>query len=239
MIANETKRAVVTGASSGIGRAIVKELAVEGWMVLAVARRGDRLEELAAETGAAEGKVIPLAVDLTQPEALPRIITGAKQSLGGLDLLVNNAGTSCISAFAEMPEDKLDEILDLNVRALMRLSRCAIPLLADSSHGQIINIASVAARIPMETLAVYCASKAAVVMFTKVLAKELAPQKIRVNALSPAGTNTELFAKLGSTLDTSGFITAEDQARMVIALTKLPVGIDVVELEAHQRFNTV
>lgn len=236
MSTNETNRAVVTGASSGIGRSVVKELVAEGWTVLAVARRDDRLSELAEE---ANGKVSPLALDLTQQDAPARIVTAAGEKLGGLDLLVNNAGTSCISSFADMPEDKLDEILDLNVRALMRLTRAAIPLLAQSSHGQVINIASVAARLPMETLAVYCASKAAVVMFTKVLARELAPQKIRVNALSPAGTNTELFEKLGSTLDTSGFITAEDQARMVVALTKLPVGIDVVELEAHQRFNTV
>lgn len=232
----DVKRAVVTGASSGIGRAIATELAAEGWTVLAVARRVDRLDQLTAK---ASGKIVPLSLDLTAANAPEQVFAAATEQLGGLDLLVNNAGTSHIGPFADIPEDKLDEVLGLNVRALMRLTRAAIPLLEKSSNAQIINIASVAARIPMETLAVYCASKAAVVMFSKVLALELAAHKIRVNALSPAGTNTELFEKLGSTLDTSGFISAEDQARMVVALTQLPAGIDVVEVEAHQRFNTV
>lgn len=236
MTAIETRRAVVTGASSGIGLAVAQALSAEGWKVLAVARRADRLDALARNAG---GMILPLAVDLTTSDAPAQVIAAAAERLGGLDLLVNNAGTSYIGEFADMSEDKLDGVLDLNIRALMRITRAAIPLLERSSHGQVINIASVAARVPMETLAVYCASKAAVVMFSRVLAKELACKKIRVNALSPAGTNTELFEKLGSTLDTSGFISAEDQARALVALTNLPGGIDVVEFETHQRFNTV
>lgn len=230
------KRAVVTGASSGIGHETVVELVNNGWAVLAVARRADRLDQLVERAG---GSVMPLALDLTADDAPNRVVKTATEKLGGLDLLVNNAGTSWIGSFAEMPDEKLDEVLGLNVRALMRLTRAAIPLLEESSHAQIINVASVAARVPMETIAVYCASKAAVVMFSRVMAKELAAQEIRVNALSPSGTNTELFEKVGAELDTSGFIPAQDQARTIVALTKLPEGIDVVEVEAHQRFNTI
>jgi len=228
-------RAIVTGASSGIGRAAALLLAENGWKVLAAARRADRLETLAAQ---AEGRIIPLAIDITETDAPRHLMSAAQNELDGLDLLVNNAGCSWIGDFAEMPDEQLDRVIDLNVRSLMRLSRAAIPLLEQSERAQIINVASIVAHVPLATIAVYCATKAAVVMFTRVLAKELAPRKIRVNALSPSGTNTEIFEKSGgSSTDSSQFIPPEDQARMILELTRLPAGIDVVEIVSDQRFN--
>src|SRR5688572_26145151 len=123
------KRAVVTGASSGIGYATAVELMREGWAVLAVGRRADRLAVLESHAG---GPISTLALDVTDEDAPARIMAFAQERLGGLDLLVNNAGTSCISPLIDTSDEQLDEVLDTNVRAVMRLTRAAIPLLERS-----------------------------------------------------------------------------------------------------------
>jgi meso-butanediol dehydrogenase / (S,S)-butanediol dehydrogenase / diacetyl reductase len=228
------KRAIVTGASSGIGREAVRLLAQDGWQVMAVARRGDRLSELAKEL---PDKVIAHAADITADGVPEKVIAAAAAKMGGLDLLVNNAGTSWVAAFADIPTDRLDAILNLNVRALMLMCRAAISEL-EKTRGQIINVSSVADRLPMETLAVYCASKAAATMFNKALAKELGSKKIRVNLLSPCGTDTEIFSKAnGSQPDAKYLIPARDMAQLVVLLTKLPETLDLGELAPHQRYS--
>ena len=230
---NHNKRAIVTGASSGIGRQVVAQLVAESWRVLAVARRADRLRALADQL---EGQVFPWTADVAADGSATAIIDAARDQLGGLDLLVNNAGTSWVGPMAQMPDEAIDEILNLNVRGLILMCRAAIPLLARSGAGQIINISSVAADLAMETLAVYCASKAAVSMFSRVLAKELAPQRIRVNTLSPCGTDTEIFAKMGVEVDQNQLVSAGDMARLVVLLTQLPEGLEISELITHKRF---
>lgn len=227
------KPALVTGASSGIGAAVVEELVADGWQVLAVARRSQRLEDLRQKLGDA---VVPMSIDVTQPDAPQRLIEEAVSRMGGLELLVNNAGMSYLGDFAQMPEMKIDELLDLNVRSLMKVCRAAISPLRESG-GQIINVGSLAAHMPMTTIAVYCATKAAVITFSRVLAKELAASGIRVNCFSPTGTNTELFENVGSEVDASQFVSAEAQAKMLVSLTKLPDGLDVLEVITDQRFN--
>ena len=138
---------------------------------------------------------------------------------------------------ASMPDADLDRVMNLNVNSLMRMCRQAIPLLKKSAKGQIINIGSLAAHEPMETIAVYCASKAAVLMFSKVLAKELAPEKIRVNVLSPTGTDTNLFKTVGVKIDKNTLVSAEHMAETAILLTELPGNVEVVELLTHKRFS--
>jgi len=229
------QRAIVTGASSGIGREIAKQFAGEGWRVLAVARRMDLLETLAGE---GEGRIVPLACDLVADGAPGEVFAAAGERFGGVDLLVNNAGVSWAAEMTEMPDDKLDEILNLNVRALMRMCREAIPVLEASENGQIINVSSIAANLPMETIAVYCASKAAVNMFSRVLAKELAPRGIRVNVLSPPGTDTEIFEKAGAEIDEEGrkgLIPADEMARVAVLMTEWPASVDMGELIVHKQ----
>jgi NADP-dependent 3-hydroxy acid dehydrogenase YdfG len=225
--------AVVTGASSGIGQEIAKQLAWEGWRVLAVARRAERLQELA---GQRDGRIIPCACDITTDDAPAAVFKAAENHFQGLDLLVNNAGVSWVSKLAEMPDNRLDAILNLNVRALMRMCRESVPLLSSSSRGQIINVSSVAAHVPMESLSAYCASKAAVNMFSRVLAKELAEQGIRVNVLSPTGTDTELFSVVGIEVEVDALVPADEMARMAILMTQFPDSVDVGEVVAKKRF---
>jgi NAD(P)-dependent dehydrogenase (short-subunit alcohol dehydrogenase family) len=231
----DRRRAIVTGASSGIGREIAKQFAEEGWRVMAVARRADLLESLAGE---GNGRIVPFACDLVKDETPGEVFALAEREFGGVDLLVNNAGVSWVAETADTPDEKLDEILDLNVRALMRMCREAIPTLAASGSGQIINVSSVAAHLSMMGLAVYCSSKAAVNMFSRVLAKELAPRGIRVNVLSPPGTDTEIFGKAGVEVDSinrDALIPAGEMARMAVLMTQWPASVDMGELVIHKQ----
>jgi NAD(P)-dependent dehydrogenase (short-subunit alcohol dehydrogenase family) len=232
----DNKRAIVTGASSGIGREIVRQLAEDGWRVLAVARRAERLKELEKD---GSGRIVGFPADISAEGAAEAVVSAAAEKIGGLDLLVNNAGTSWVGPFAGMPTEKIDEVMHLNVRALMLMCRAAIPILEKSEPGQIINVSSIADRIPMEGLAVYCSSKAAVSMFTKVLAKELAPKKIRVNLLAPCGTDTEIFDKAGVKIDSSHLVSPREMAELVGMLIKVPQGIDLPEIITQRRFEPV
>ena len=141
-------RAIVTGASSGIGYEIAKQLAEKGWGVLGVS-----YDAMAENTA---GGVIPYKANLLNEGVHSEIISTAREKLGGLDLLVNNAGGSWVGNFEDMPTEDIDRVLGLNLRSLMLMCRESVPLLAESDRGQIINIASQAAHTPMETIAVYC-----------------------------------------------------------------------------------
>ncbi len=234
MTKESAKRGVVTGAGSGIGREIARQLAAEGWSVLAVDVKPDPIKALADEAG---GTIKPFAADVAADGSAEKIIAAAGEQLGGLDLLVNNAGCSWVGAFVDMPTEKIDFVLNLNVRGLTLLCREAIGLLRSSARGQIINVASVGAHLPMETIAVYCASKAAVLQFSRVLAKELAPEKIRVDVLSPAGTDTAMFETVGVDIDRSLLVPAPDMARMAVLMTQWPEGLDVGEVLTQKRFS--
>ena len=227
-------RAIVTGANSGIGFEVTKQLAADGWGLLAVDLQVDSLSPLVKESS---GRIISHRADIAPDGKAEKIVAMAQDKLGGLDLLVNNAGTSWVGQFADMPTADMDRILRVNVRALMLLCQAAVPLLEKSECGQIINIGSLTAHLPQETIAVYSASKAAVLGFSRSLAKELAPRGIRVNVLSPCGTDTAIFKKTGSIVDRKLLVPAPDMATLVLMLTKLPNGVDIGEIVPHQRLD--
>jgi NADP-dependent 3-hydroxy acid dehydrogenase YdfG len=233
MTTNNSRKAIVTGAGSGIGREVSRELVAQGWTVLGVDLQLDRVQALEKETN---GKVIPLQADISHDGISQKIMSVAEKKMGGLDLLVNNAGTSWVGQFEDMSVEKIDTVLNVNVRALILLCQQAIGLLKKSSSGQIINIASIAAQVPMETLALYCSSKAAVSMFSKVLAKELAEDKIRVNSFCPTGTDTELFQKVGVDIDRDTLVSATDMAKTIVNLTTLPESVEMGEVIMQKRF---
>lgn len=192
-------RALVTGASSGIGRATALHLAANGWHVAAVARDLARLEELVCE---ANGKIVAVPADLATPEGPAEAVDGASTLLGGLDALVNAAGVIDSGAIGDVDVERFDAVMHLNVSAVYAITRAAMPALRASTRpATIVNISSVAGLRPFPNLAAYCVSKAALDQLTRCLAIELAPEGIRVNAVNPGVVVTELHKRGGMSDD--------------------------------------
>ena len=177
------RRAIVTGAASGIGRAAAELFASEGASVLAV----DRPE---AELHFTSSDIRPLGLDITGQDAPREIVETAIASFGGLDILYNNAGVGHSKPAAEMSDEAFDHVLAVNLRAVFRLCREAIPFLIQSDHGRIISTSSVMANGTDYGLTAYCASKAGVLGLTRTLALELGKHGVTVNAVLPGAIAT-------------------------------------------------
>ncbi len=183
--------AIVTGASSGIGLALSRALAREGYPVLAVARRRERLEALAAEVAAAGGRVEVLAQDLEADGAADAVVRRAAE-LGDVELLVNNAGLGDHAPFADHPLARALTTIRVNVTALVELTHRLLPALT-ARRGGVINIASTGAFQPVPWFAVYAATKSFVLHFSEALSVELRGRGVRVLALCPGPVATEFM----------------------------------------------
>ena len=191
MTQNLPRLAVVTGASSGIGAALVRALAARGEPVLAVARRAERLHGLAAEALAAgHATVHPLALDLTVDGAA-EVLAAEARRLGIPGLLVNNAGLGAYGPFEAGDTVRAAEMIRLNCEALVLCTHALLPDLKASGDAVILNVASAAAFQPTPFMAVYGASKAFVVSFTEALDEELRGQGVRALAFCPGPVATE------------------------------------------------
>lgn len=189
---SEELRALVTGASSGIGMAFARALRARGERLVLVARRRDRLERLAAELGG-EGQAAVVVQDLAAAGAAARLLVEVRARGFAVDLLVNNAGVGHTSRFDRQPAELARAMVDLNVRALTELTRAVLPEMVARRRGRIVNVASNAAFQPIPYMAVYAATKAYVVSFTEALATELRGTGVRVQALCPGITATEFL----------------------------------------------
>lgn len=187
--------ALITGASSGIGAAMVRELGRAGIPQVVVARRGDRLEELAA----AFPDVEVLAADLADPAGLAAVEARLIDAQRPIDLVVNNAGFGTSGTFAELDADRLDEEVRLNIGALTRLSRAALGVMVPRKRGFLLNVSSVAGFQPAPRLAVYAATKAYVTSLSESLHEEVRGTGVKVTALCPGLTRTEFQQVSSST----------------------------------------
>ncbi len=190
--------AVVTGASSGIGREFARLAAKDGRDVVLVARRRDRLEELASELTRGFGVgAFPLPADLSEPDAPGRIFRESTEHAAEVDLLVNAAGLGVHGFFADTPLEKELETIRVNVLALTELTKLFLPGMLARRRGVIVNLASTAAFQPGPLMAVYYATKAYVLSFTEALAEELHGTGVTATALCPGPTLTEFQEKAG------------------------------------------
>lgn len=185
-------RALITGASSGIGSAFARALRGRGEKLILVARRRDRLEALAADLGG-EAQATVISLDLAAPGAAERLAAEVESRGLVVDLLVNNAGMGHTSPFGAQPLDLVRAMIDLNVRALTELTRVFLPGMVARGRGRIVNVASNAAFQPVPYLNVYAATKAYVLSFTEGLASELKGTGVVVQALCPGLTATEFL----------------------------------------------
>ncbi|WP_087484465.1 SDR family oxidoreductase [Brachybacterium massiliense] len=183
--------AVVTGASSGIGRATARRLVEEGWHVLAVARREDRLEELAAETGCEV-----LAVDITADDSVDRLVARARELFGsGLNAVVHVAGGALgVETAAEADLEKWQRMYDINVLGTVRVTRALLPALRESGRGDLLFVTSVAGHEAYPGGSGYNAAKAGEHMLAGALRLELNGERIRVIEIAPGMVRTEEFS---------------------------------------------
>ena len=187
---------IVTGASSGIGRATAVRFAREGAAVLAVGRERLALEDVAAEIERGGGRCQPLEADVTSADGPSRIVAAAERAFGGLSALVNAAGIIGSGTVESTGDEAWDQMMDINVRAPFRLMRAAIPLLA-ASGGAVVNVSSVTGVRAFPGVLAYCVSKAAVDQLTRCAALELASRGVRVNAVNPGVVVTNLHRRSG------------------------------------------
>ncbi len=190
------KRALVTGASSGIGRAVALELAHSGVDLVLVARREDRLADVASDVSQLGRKVENVVGDVTDPLVRRRALDTARDTLGGLDIVVNNAGVGAHGRFADASPERLRTIMEVNFFAAVELTRGALPLLREGRQPIIVNIGSILGHRACPHKSEYAASKFALHGFSEALRAECAPVGIDVLVVAAGPTDTEHFDTL-------------------------------------------
>ncbi len=190
---------LITGASSGIGRELALLFASHGWDLTIVARRRELLEELAGRCRAQHGAEVRCIVrDLTEPDAAQALYGEVSGAGIEIEILVNNAGVAETGAFAEIPLERHEQLVQLNVAALTSLTRLFVAPMVARGRGRILNVASVASFQPVPALAAYAASKAYVLSLSEALCEELRGTGVTVTALCPGITRTELVDRAQS-----------------------------------------
>jgi NAD(P)-dependent dehydrogenase (short-subunit alcohol dehydrogenase family) len=215
----EGKVALISGAGSGIGRATAELFAAEGAAVAVLDLRIEAAEETVDKIVADGGRAVTLAANVAVAEEVEAAVTGAVATLGRLDVLYNNAGVDSRGSVAEATEDDWDRAFAVNAKGTFLLSRAAIPYMIQAGGGSIINQGSVAALVGVPNFAAYCAAKGAVVALTRSMAVDLAPQRIRVNAICPGTVYTPLMEPM---LRARG--DGDLQAGLAKTLLKYPIG---------------
>ncbi len=182
---------LITGASSGIGRAAARAYAAQGAHIVLAARRDEQLQEAAREVQALGVRALAVRCDITQPADVERLLRETEAAFGGLDVLINNAGIGLFGPVEALSEEQLRQVFEVNFFALVRVTRAALPLLRRKPGAQIVNVSSVLGHRGMPLLGGYCAAKAAVNALTESLRAELASENISVLLVSPGFTETE------------------------------------------------
>jgi short-subunit dehydrogenase len=216
----DARTIVVTGASSGIGRALALAAAREGYRVLIVARRAERLELVAEEIRTAGGTCATLVIDVLAPDAATRIVDAALAAFGRIDIVVNNAGTGAVGALLEQSDAAIEAQWRLHVAAPLQIARAALPHLR-ASQGQLVFLGSGLARVPIPNYGAYASAKAAIRAAAIQLRRELRDFKVAVTYVDPGLVDTEFHSAIG--IERSDAIAAAPPAQIARAILR---GID-------------
>ena len=226
------KTVLITGASSGIGEATVRELAETGAKLFIGARRTDRLEVLADQLG---NSVAWQSLDVTDAENFRAFAAAAQERFGSIDVLINNAGVMPLSPLAALKQDEWTRMIDVNIRGVLNGIAAVLPRFVAQRSGHVVNVASIAAHFVMPSAAVYCATKYAVWAITEGLRQE--HDDIRTTIISPGVVETELGnditdPQIASALTTwrEKSLTPDAIARAIRYALEQPEGVDINEV---------
>ncbi|MEU5051597.1 SDR family oxidoreductase [Streptomyces sp. NPDC021096] len=230
-----TRTAVVTGAASGIGAAVARQLATGGARVALLARRTDRLEALAADITAAGGQALTVTADITDQASVDAAAKAVHDAYGRVDLVVNNAGVMLPNPLADGRLDEWTRMIDTNLTGALRVIRAFTADLtaaaADGRTADLVNVSSIASHVLFPDYAVYGATKAALTQLSAALRTELGPLDVRVSAIEPGLTDTELGGhidnrelreQLGGMFDAVPALAAEDIADVIAYTVSRP-----------------
>lgn len=227
------KVVVITGASSGIGRAMAEAFAHAGHAVIGCARRSELLDQLHREISARGGEFIGVTGDVTAPETSHRLAALALERHGALDIWINNAGGGVrLADFDQYSQEEIDASLRLNLHSVLHGCQAAIPAMKKQRSGHIINVTSICAKRGWSTFSIYTAAKFAVSGFSKSLYLELQPHGIKVSVITPGQVATEFADQCGMALndEPGDMLQAGDVATAALFLAGLPPRANVEDM---------
>jgi short-subunit dehydrogenase len=222
---------LVTGASRGLGRHLVAQLAARGDRVIALARDAARLDALAAQC--APGQVLPLPLDLADARAIRPALEATIAAAGGIDGAINNAGIGEYKPFQAHAEDELLRILQVNLGAVMQICHVVLPHLRARGGGQIVNIGSDLGRRPLANMAAYVASKHGLLGLSLSLLREAKGDGIRVSLVNPGIIDTDFGGGTEGSRDPHGSLRPAAVARQVLAILDAPPELVIDEITLH------
>ncbi|GGH48384.1 oxidoreductase [Dyadobacter endophyticus] len=236
----QSKIALITGASSGIGAGTAKVLAANGFKVGIAARRIDKLNELKNEITLSGGEAFVIQMDVTDPESVKHGVEELVAAFGTIDILVNNAGLMPLSDIESLKVNEWNQMIDVNIKGVLNSTAAVLPYLKEQNSGHIINMSSIAGRKVFKGLSIYCATKFAIAAFSDGLRMELAPKfKIRVTNIQPGAVATELYdhisdAKYRDDMEQLAkqmtFLTGEDIGKSILYAVSQPAHVNVSEV---------
>lgn len=234
------KTAIITGASSGIGKATAQALVKEGFAVILSARSIDKLNELKSELTSEGHRAIAVQADVTLRNDMKEVAGAAMAEFGQIDVLVNNAGIMPLSFLKNLHEDEWEQTIDVNVKGVMNSISAVLPAMMEQKNGHIVNISSIAGIGVFQSAAVYCGTKYAVEAITEGIRLELSvPYNIRATSIRPGAVETNLMSTItdgevmtafAPMMESLKFLHADDIAKAIVyAVTQDPnVSIDHV-----------
>jgi len=232
------KVVVITGASSGLGEATARDLSAQGATVVLGARRADRIKSLADELTRRGGKALAVPTDVIHSEQVKKLVDGAVQAYGRIDVMINNAGLMPQSPLERLRIDEWDRMIDVNIKGVLYGIAAALPYMKEQKSGHIINVSSVAGHKVRAGGAVYAATKHAVLALSEGLRQEVKPYNIRTTVISPGAVATELPNSISEPDVAESFhkfyeafaIPADSFARAVAFAIGQPEDVDVNEI---------
>jgi NADP-dependent 3-hydroxy acid dehydrogenase YdfG len=236
----QSKVALITGASSGIGAGTAKLLAANGVKVALAARRTEKLQSLLKDIQKGGGEGLVVEMDVVDPNSVKKGVESIVKAFGTIDILVNNAGIMPLSDVETLKVDEWHRMVDVNIKGVLNTTAAVLPVLMKQNAGHIFNLSSIAGRKLFKGLSVYCATKHAIAAFSDIMRMEIAPKyKIRVTSLQPGAVATELYDQITDAgyrkamddLSTQmTFLTPEDIAHSVLYALQAPDHVNVSEI---------